>query len=213
MLDNLSLEIDADEIVAVVGPSGCGKTTMLNIVADLEQADDGEVETNNAKIGYVFQEDRLLPWRTVRENIALVRDQSVPSEVDRLVAMLGLSGFASYYPGALSGGMRQRCSIARAYHFRCELLLMDEPFKSLDHNLRFDMLASLMNVRRENKNAVLFTTHDIDEALAVASRIVVLGKRPAHVVREFSLGSSETLRDVNAPELVALKRNVIELTV
>ena len=209
VLDDIGFVVGDGEIVAVLGPSGCGKSTLLNIVAGFEREDGGTVDAGGARIGYVFQEDRLLPWRTLEENIALVRETEDRGEVERLIALLGLEGFGSYYPDALSGGMRQRCSIARAYHYQCDLLLMDEPFKSLDHHLRVEMLELLMKVWRAKRTAILFTTHDLDEALAVAARIVVLSRRPARVVREFSLGGAEVPRDVLSDDLLEIKRQVI----
>lgn len=211
VLEGLDLDVREGEVVAVVGPSGCGKTTLLNIIAGFVRADGGTVDVAGGRVGYVFQEDRLLPWRTVAENIGLVRERFDRVEVERLTRLIGLDGFESYYPAALSGGMRQRCSIARAYHFRPDLLLMDEPFKSLDHNLRFEMLDVLMNVGRERRSSILFITHVLDEALAVASRIAVMGERPGGIVRYFSLGETDSRRDADSPKLAAVKRELIEL--
>lgn len=213
VLEGLGLEVGDGEIVAVIGPSGCGKSTMLNIIAGIAAADGGDVDTGGARLGYVFQEDRLLPWRTVLENIGLVREQSDPEEVRRLIAAVGLSGFESYYPDALSGGMRQRCSIARAYHYDCDVLLMDEPFKSLDYHLRIEMLGVLMAVRKKRRNAVLFTTHEVDDALAIASRLVVLGERPARVLAEFALGDTDEVREPDTPALAAIRRKALSVGV
>lgn len=194
VLDGIDLTVAGDEIVALLGPSGCGKTTLLNIVAGFIRQDAGRMALGNTRVGYLFQEDRLLPWLTVRDNIRIVGDPRNAGEIDGLIDLVGLGGFAGYYPGSLSGGMRQRCALARAYHYRCDLLLMDEPFKSLDHGLRLDMLAALMAIRGRRRNSVLFITHDVDEALAVASRAVVLGRRPTRVVGEYALGPTETPR-------------------
>lgn len=211
VLDGVNLDVGQEEIVAILGPSGCGKTTLLNLIAGFIEADGGAIDRRDLRIGYMFQEDRLLPWLTVEENIGIVGDPANAKEIGGLITLVGLSGFAKYYPGALSGGMRQRCALARAYHFRCDLLLMDEPFKSLDFALRREMLAALMNIRRSRRNSILFVTHEVDEALAVASRIVVLSKRPTRVSAEFSLGATVSLRSDPEGELGEMRREILTL--
>ena len=211
VLDRLDLEAGQGEIVAVVGPSGCGKSTLLNIVAGLSGYDSGEVDTGGARVGYVFQEDRLLPWRTARENIALAGSGRDPEAVEELLRLMGLDGFGGYYPGELSGGMRQRCAIARAYHYHCDTLLMDEPFKSLDAGLRREMLRAFLAMWRERRRTVLFITHEVEEALTVASRIVVLGSRPARVRAEFGVGDPALPRDLEGEDCSWIRREIADL--
>ena len=131
VLSNLSLTLSQGEIVALIGPSGCGKTTLLNIISGLTAPDAGTVEGAEGKLSYMFQNARLLPWRTVEENIRLVREDAPGEEVRTLIAAVGLEGFEHYYPGQLSGGMARRCALARAFHFGGSLFLMDEPFQGL----------------------------------------------------------------------------------
>ena len=144
VLSNLSLTLSQGEIVALIGPSGCGKTTLLNIISELTTPDAGTVEGADGKLSYMFQNARLLPWRTVEENIRLVREDAPGEEVRTLIAAVGLEGFEHYYPGQLSGGMARRCALARAFHFGGSLFLMDEPFQGLDYGIRMEMVEMLL---------------------------------------------------------------------
>ena len=208
IIDNLNFKIDENEIVALIGPSGCGKSTFLNIISGLISEYEGEFESNNPMIGYVFQEDRLLPWLNVVENIKIVNDQS-DDKVRQLINEVGLSGFENSFPYKLSGGMRQRCAIARGFNYDCNLLLMDEPFKSLDYNLRIDMLNMLVKLWNKKKKAILFVTHEIDEALLVANRIVVLGKRPSKIIKEMVLGDNIENRDITSERYIKYRNDII----
>ena len=161
VLSNLSLTLSQGEIVALIGPSGCGKTTLLNIISELTTPDAGTVEGAEGKLSYMFQNARLLPWRTVEENIRLVREDAPGEEVRTLIAAVGLEGFEHYYPGQLSGGMARRCALARAFHFGGSLFLMDEPFQGLDYGIRMEMVEMLLTMWRREKPGVLFVTHEI----------------------------------------------------
>ena len=210
-LAGLSLRIEPGEIVALVGPSGCGKTTFLNIVAGLDRDFDGEVQRARrpggaaARIGYVFQEPRLLPWRTVGENIELVLPphRTEPLVTDMLKAV-GLAEARELYPAQLSVGMRRRVAIARAFAIEPDLLLMDEPFVSLDHDAVEQLRELLLKLWQARPTTVLFVTHDLREALVLADRLVLLSAPPGHVVAHVpvSLGREhrhsaeiESLRD------------------
>lgn len=190
-LAGLSVQVAAGEFVALFGPSGCGKTTFLNIVAGLDRDFAGEVrlgphpDGRPARVGYVFQEPRLLPWRTVYENIALVLPpHGADTVVKDMLQAVGLAKAQDLYPLQLSVGMSRRVAIARAFAIEPDLLLMDEPFVSLDHDtveqLR-DLLLKLWNAR---PTTVLFVTHDMREALVLADRLVLLSGSPGRILAD-----------------------------
>lgn len=208
VLLNLSLTLSRGEIVALIGPSGCGKTTLLNIISGLTAPDAGTVEGADGRLSYMFQSARLLPWRTVEENIRLVREEAPAGEVRSLITAVGLEGFERYYPGQLSGGMARRCALARAFHFGGEIFLMDEPFQGLDYGIRMEMLSMLLSIWQRERPGVLFVTHEIDEALTVATRIAVLAPRPTAICQWFDLPGPEG-RDASAPELARLRQEII----
>ena len=208
VLSNLSLTLSRGEIVALIGPSGCGKTTLLNIISGLTAPDAGTVEGVDGRLSYMFQSARLLPWRTVEENIRLVREDAPAGEVRSLIAAVGLEGFERYYPSQLSGGMARRCALARALHFGGEIFLMDEPFQGLDYGIRMEMLSMLLSIWQRERPGVLFVTHEIDEALTVATRIAVLTPRPTTICQWFDLPGPEG-RDASAPELARLRQEII----
>lgn len=208
VLSDLNLEIKPQEIVALIGPSGCGKTTLLNIISGLDTSDGGSVECADNHISYMFQGARLLPWRTVYENIRLVREDAGKNEIMALIEAVGLKGFENYYPGQLSGGMAKRCALARAFHYGGRLLLMDEPFQGLDYGLRMEMLSMLLSIWRSERRSVLFVTHEIDEAMTVATRIAVLSSRPTTIKEVIELPGKEG-RDASAPELAEIRRHII----
>lgn len=208
VLRDLSLTVGKNEIVALIGPSGCGKTTLLNCISGLETPDSGFIDRQDIKISYMFQESRLLPWRTVWQNIALVRDDGQDKEIRELIDAVGLRGFGHYYPGQLSGGMIRRCALARAFHYGGDLLMMDEPFQGLDYGIRMEMLDMLLDIWKKRQSSILFITHEIDEALTIASRILVLTSRPT-TVREIILPPGREGRDASDPALAGLRQQII----
>ena len=151
VLNDLSLTLSEGEILALIGPSGCGKSTLLNIISGLVRPDAGSVSGADVKMSYMFQSARLLPWRTVRENIRIVREDAAEEEVAAIIAAIGLQGFADYYPGQLSGGMARRCALARAFLFGGAIFLMDEPFSGLDYGIRMEMVDMLLSIWRREK--------------------------------------------------------------
>ncbi len=192
VLNGIDLDIQPEEFVCIVGPSGCGKTTFIRIIDGLVKATSGEVRINGVEIsepgydrGFVFQTDSLYPWRTVLDNIAfgleiqgMRRGQRHP-KARELLKMVGLAGFESHYPHELSGGMRQRVNLARALAVDPEIILMDEPFASLDAQTREVMQKELLKVWAGKKKTVIFITHQIDEAVYLADRVIVFSARPA----------------------------------
>jgi len=190
-LHDIDLTIKEGEFVTVIGPSGCGKSTLLRIIAGLDRAYSGFVRLNGEPIkgpgiekGFVFQEHRLFPWLTVEKNIASdlsLRDKEVRDNVDDLIKLVKLEGFEKSYPRELSGGMAQRVSIARALMRNPKVLLLDEPFGALDAFTRSHMQEVLLDIWRTNKTTMIFVTHDIDEAIFLANRVVILKPRPGEI--------------------------------
>jgi NitT/TauT family transport system ATP-binding protein len=181
---------------------------MLNIISGLEKEYIGYVEKTSGKIGYVFQEDRILPWLTVAENIKIVNQKGSDKEVQYYIDLVGLNGYEKFYPDELSGGMKQRCAIARALYFGSDFLLMDEPFKSLDYILKQKMLADLLEIHKVQKNSILMVTHDIDEALTVGDKILVLQKNPCKLVREINLKEMKKDEKLN---LEKIRKEILDL--
>ena len=190
VLADISFEVEEGNFACIVGESGCGKTTLLKIIAGIEKADGGAIMYNgepirNEDIGYVFQDDRLLPWRTALENVLFalemrgIKDGSV---AEKYLELVGLKGFENYYPHQLSGGMRQRVGICRALAVNPKILLMDEPFASLDAQTRNRMQVELLKIWDRDRKTVIFVTHSIDEAVFLADEVVVLSRRPARVI-------------------------------
>jgi NitT/TauT family transport system ATP-binding protein len=195
---NISLAIDAGEFVSLIGPSGCGKSTLLRAAADLLAPNNGRVTVAGEnprearlkrQIGFVFQDPALLEWRTILQNVMLPLElQGIPLKARRvkareLLAITGLSGFESAYPRQLSGGMRQRASIARAMSTEPEVLLMDEPFGALDEITRDRLNMELLELSQRRRMTVLFVTHSIREAVLLSDRVVVMSPRPGRIRR------------------------------
>ena len=211
-LHDINLVVERGEFIAVVGPSGCGKTTFLRIVAGLEPTSSGEVELDGRAVtgpggdrGFVFQSDNLLPWRTVFANAIIGREVAGrigPVERQRtleLLKLVGLEGFENYHPRQLSGGMRQRVNLARALAIDPQVLLMDEPFSSLDAQTREIMQTELMRIWEAGRKTVLFVTHQIDEAVFLADRVLVFARRPGRLRESVAI-------ELPRPRPLAIKR-------
>lgn len=198
VIDGLSMKLEAGEFVSLVGPSGCGKSTFLRVINGLLKPDSGRVFIGDQEVvgvpgavGMVFQNDALLPWHTVTENIrlALVMRKVSPKQhrprLDELLELMGLEAFANHMPGTLSGGMRKRVALARALAYDSDIFLMDEPFGPLDAQTRIRVGQEFLRIWNNVGKSVLFVTHDIEEAIAISDRVVVLSHRPARIVDEF----------------------------
>jgi ABC-type nitrate/sulfonate/bicarbonate transport system ATPase subunit len=202
-LHRLRARIGPGEFCVITGPSGCGKTTLLNIVAGLDRDYTGALSFEPAnmppRIGYVFQSPRLLPWRTVRENIALALDHNRDqAALDDLLAEIGLADAAHVYPARLSGGMARRAALARAFAITPDLLLMDEPFLSLDAAAAQRLRSLLLRLVSTHPATVLFVTHDLNEAVELADRILVLSPSPGRVVAEMPIATPRERRQLAA---------------
>jgi NitT/TauT family transport system ATP-binding protein len=195
-LGGVSFVVAPGEFVSVVGPSGCGKSTLLRLVAGLAAPDGGEVLIDgrpvdgvDRRLGFVFQQDALLPWRTVYDNVTLglrirrLPESDVRERANDWIARVGLRGFETYYPSRLSGGMRKRVAIAQTLSYEPEIILMDEPFAHLDVQTRYYIEEDLMNLFVDGRRTILFVTHDLDEAIGLADRVVVMSAGPSSRVR------------------------------
>lgn len=196
---NLQLSLNSQEFICLVGPSGCGKTTLLNIIAGLDNDYDGEIlvgrQHTHPKIGYIFQNPRLLPWRTVRENIELALDRpQPPGVIDELLEVMQLTQSQHVYPERLSLGMSRRVSIIRAFAVDPDVLLMDEPFVSLDPPTARQVRALLLKLWQQRPHTVLFVTHDLREAIALADRLIFLSTSPMRVISEITVPIARTER-------------------
>lgn len=213
-VQDVNLEVRAGEIVTLVGPSGCGKSTLLNMTAGLFRPtkglvtySDAPVTALNRRTGYMTQNDHLLPWRNVRDNIAVPLEIAGASRAEirdrlaTLIALVGLAGFETAYPGQLSGGMRKRAALARLLAYDPETLLLDEPFAALDAQLRLAMQKELLGISRRLGKTILFVTHDLDEAVALGDRIAVFSPRPGTIRK---IVTSPLSRD---RDLAQLRRN------
>lgn len=207
---DFTLEIGLNEITCIIGPSGCGKTSILNVVSGLNKNYKGEVNINSMDVGYIFQEDRLLPWETVYNNVSIVKSNN-KKKIMEILKDLELYEFKDKYPHELSGGLRQRCSLARGFYFNPKVLLMDEPYKSLDYDLKISLINYLTNLWKKNKNTIIFVTHDIDEALLLGNKIVVLSKRPTRILKEFFVNTSIEIRNINTAEHNEIRKEIINL--
>jgi NitT/TauT family transport system ATP-binding protein len=216
-LEDVSLDVGDGEFVTILGPSGCGKSTLLQIVAGLEPPTRGRVIFDGAPVGaprtaVVFQEHALFPWRTVRDNVAFgLEVRGVPAAERiaasrRLLELVGLEAFADRYPHHLSGGMRQRVAIARALAVEPALLLMDEPFSALDAQSRALMQLELLTLWERTRRSILYVTHQIQEAVLLGDRVVVMTRRPGRIlaVRPVPLSRPRDERTMLDPAFVSL---------
>ena len=217
-LERIDLEIADNDFLCILGPSGCGKSTLLRIVAGLEVPSTGKalldgqpVERPGPDRGMVFQSYTLFPWLTVRENI-LFGTRSTPAKTDLLMVKVGLKGFENHYPKQLSGGMQQRTALARALANDPKILLLDEPFGALDNQTRALMQELLLGIWEADRKTVLFVTHDIDEAIFMASRVAVMSARPGRLKTIVPVGLPHprhyTMK--TTPEFSALKARLTE---
>ena len=197
VLKDIDINIKSKEFVCIVGPSGCGKTTLMNMIGGLIKTEDQIIEFNDNKqsfddkFGYVFQTSRLLPWLTVKENVALVCDGKPLNDerIDEILENFGLKDFINYYPKSISGGMRRRVSLARAFINNPKVLLMDEPFVSLDQPTAENLYEVLVNYWKKNPTTIILITHVLKEAILLGDRVLFFSKNPGTVVFDYKLKS------------------------
>jgi NitT/TauT family transport system ATP-binding protein len=231
-LSGVDLTVARGEFVCLLGPSGCGKSTLLNILAGILPYDEGSAEVNRHRVkgpsaerGMMFQSPMLFPWLTTRQNVAFGpkaqrrqrrRSESPTtnaSDVDEILATVGLAGFEDAYPKELSGGMRHRAAFARAIISRPSVLLMDEPFGALDALTRAKMQEFLLDMWQRFEITIVFVTHDIEEAILLGDRVCIMGGRPAGIVQEISidLGRPRGYEDLETPQFLEIKRRIRQI--
>lgn len=187
IFDNFNLEFSDENINCIVGQSGCGKSTLLNILAKLSPIEEGKIEgISIGDVSYIFQEDRLIEWLTVSENLEFAlnkyfNNDDLIKEIDYVLKLVGIEEVKDKYPNVLSGGMRQRVNIARAFGKPAKVILMDEPFKSLDYKLKYTIIDEFKKILAKEKRMVILVTHDVDEAIYFKGNVIVFGDRPVKV--------------------------------
>lgn len=225
ILDGINFSIHDGEFVSIIGASGSGKSTIFRLITGLEQPTDGEVLLNGksrtnrlGQVGYMPQQDLLMPWRTIMENAVLpleikgIKKEEAQNQVRKLLDDFGLKGVENNFPSDLSGGMRQRVSFLRTILSGSNILLLDEPFSALDAITRLTMQEWLLEQWKKWKKTILFITHDVDEALFLSDRIFVLQQKPNDTIKEITipLGRPRSIRDISQMDIVTLKEHLIE---
>jgi len=209
VLKNIEFTVQPGEFVAIIGPSGSGKTTLLNMLSGLEDATGQKLLCNSKplnsckeyQLGYVFQQPRLMPWLTVNENLQLVLPTTQKQQIETLLAQVGLSGKGNYYPKQLSGGMQRRVAIARAFAVNPELILLDEPFNSLDAPTAAKLRLLLVNLCKSCGSTVIFVTHDLSEAIYLADRIIFMSNSPSSIIHQVSVDLPKPRKESGSHEL------------
>jgi ABC-type nitrate/sulfonate/bicarbonate transport system ATPase subunit len=221
VLQDINLRIAPGELVCLLGPSGCGKSTLLNIVGGFETPDAGVVTIDGVEVAgpdprrvFVFQEYGIFPWASVWDNVALGLRNRPKDEQNRIVQhyveLVGLQGFERAYPAELSGGMKQRVAVARALAVSPDIIYMDEPLGALDALTRLQMRAEILRLWQQERMTILFVTHDVDESVQLADRVVVMSPRPGRIAEIVSVGLPHP-RDLGSPEYGRVKNRLFEL--
>lgn len=223
ILQNISLNVDTGEFLCIVGPSGCGKTSILRLIAGLDFPTSGRITESEIQIegpsperGYVFQQFSLFPWRNVLENVTFglevkgMRKEERNKKARQYLKMVELSPYQKNHPGELSGGMKQRVAIARSLVTNPHVLLMDEPFSALDVQTRQKLQEELVRIWEEEQKTIIFVTHDVEEAIFLADRVVVLSQSPGRIIKSFHI-NLERIRDRTSPKFLELKREITGL--
>ena len=223
VVQNINLKVDTGEFLCIVGPSGCGKTSILRMIAGLDFPTSGQITEGEAQIegpsperGYVFQQFSLFPWRNVLENVTFGLEVKGMEKEERYkkarqyLEMVELSPYQMNHPGELSGGMKQRVAIARSLVTNPHVLLMDEPFSALDVQTRQKLQEELVRIWEEEQKTIVFVTHDVEEAIFLADRVVVLSQSPGRIIKSFQI-DLERIRDRVSPEFLELKKEITGL--
>lgn len=217
IFENFNLIIEENKITCILGPSGIGKTTLLNVISGITDADSGDLsDFKNRNFSYIFQEPRLLRWKTVYDNINFVLKDLYPKKeagqiTNKYIDMVGLTKFRDYYPNNISGGMIQRVSIARAFAYPSEILIMDEPFKSLDMKLKKNLINSFINLWEIDHRTIIFVTHDMEEAAYIGNNIFILkDSMPTNIKKEVNIDLPQRERLDDYQKIREIKKILID---
>ncbi|MCF0227198.1 MAG: ABC transporter ATP-binding protein [Malacoplasma sp.] len=217
ILKDFSVDFPKNKISVIMSPNGLGKTTILKLASKIIYPDSGNIINNNKKISYVFQEDRLIDELSVYENLKMILDIRKPKfakekafkVISQMLKLLGIEQYINCYPSELSGSMKKRVAIARAFLHPSQLLLMDEPFNNLDIELKLDIMKTFAKLWTKNKRTVLFVTHSADEALTLANRIYFFGKHPMKVIKTLDIKGNIKNRDISSKPMVKYRRIIL----
>lgn len=213
VLNNIDAELKSGEITIILGKSGCGKTTLLRLLAGLESTTNGDIkffESNKEtipKVGMIFQDSRLFPWLTVRENLTFYTKEKNKDIEDKYLKIMKLEDFSEAYPSQLSGGMAQRVAIGRALAYNPHMLLMDEPFASLDYFTRYKLQEELIDLYQKTNKGIVFVTHNVDEALILGHRIIILDN--GNIVKDYKLDKNYP-RKLSESNIVEIKEDILK---
>lgn len=205
VLNGINLLVDKEEITVILGKSGCGKTSLLRCISGLETTYKGEINFQGIKLGYVFQEPRLMPWLNLEENILFVNDKLSKAQIAEILSLVGLADFSTSRISHLSGGMQSRAALARVLAYKADFILMDEPFASLDYFTRRQMQKQLKKIHQDQKLGILLVTHDIDEALILGDRILLIDQG----VISLDLNTKNSSRDILSKEFIENKSKLL----
>ena len=186
VLQNIKLDIKENEFISIIGPSGCGKSTLLNILASLDEDYIGNIQMTFDNISFMFQDDRLLPWLSIKDNLLLISKNKDLDEINRVLKLVGLENILEEFPKSLSGGMKRRVALVRAFINKPQLILLDEPFTSLDFPTSQELKFEFLKLCKEFNPIVILVTHDLSEAILFSNRIFFLSKNPAKLILEFN---------------------------
>jgi sulfonate transport system ATP-binding protein len=207
ILENIDISLKEAEFLSIIGPSGCGKTTFLNIVSSLDKNFKGNVNINSSNIGFVFQDARLIPWLTIKENLLIVSKDKDIKQIDELLKLVNLENILDLYPKDLSGGMARRVSFVRAFINKPKLIFLDEPFISLDYPTATALKKDFLELCKRFNTTIILVTHDLSEAIYLSNRIIFFSKNPATVIFEYKNSNNQEFK---AKKIDELKNELLE---